>query len=67
MQVYLERSVMTMENWQEQLRRGGLDLAILGSTVAPEPRYGFEIIRLISRSPRTSSSRKARSIRFSDG
>ena len=35
---------MTIENWQEQLRRGGLDLAIL-STVAPGPRYGLEIIR----------------------
>ena len=35
---------MTMQNWEEQLRRGGLDLAIL-STVAPAPRYGFEIIR----------------------
>jgi PadR family transcriptional regulator PadR len=40
---------MTMENWQEQLRRGGLDLAIL-STVAPEPRYGFEIIRHLKES-----------------
>ena len=35
---------MTIENWQEQLRRGGLDLAIL-STIAPGPRYGLEIIR----------------------
>ena len=35
---------MTIENWQEQLRRGGLDLAIL-STVAPGARYGLEIIR----------------------
>lgn len=35
---------MTLENWQEQLRRGGLDLAIL-STVAPGPRYGLQIIR----------------------
>jgi PadR family transcriptional regulator len=35
---------MTLENWQEQLRRGGLDLAIL-STVAPGARYGLEIIR----------------------
>ena len=40
---------MTMENWQEQLRRGGLDLAIL-STLAPEPRYGFEIIRHLKES-----------------
>src|SRR5262245_3612491 len=37
-------SPMTIDNWQEQLRRGGLDLAIL-STVAPGPRYGLEIIR----------------------
>ncbi len=35
---------MTLENWQEQLRRGGLDLAIL-LAVAPAPRYGLEIIR----------------------
>jgi len=35
---------MVRENWQEQLRRGALDLAIL-STVAPGPRYGLEIIR----------------------
>jgi PadR family transcriptional regulator PadR len=35
---------MTIESWQEQLRRGGLDLAIL-STIAPGPRYGLEIIR----------------------
>ncbi len=35
---------MTLEGWQEQLRRGGLDLAIL-LTVARGPRYGLEIIR----------------------
>jgi PadR family transcriptional regulator PadR len=35
---------MTLENWQEQLRRGGLELAILLG-VAPSPRYGLEIIR----------------------
>jgi PadR family transcriptional regulator PadR len=35
---------MTLENWQEQLRRGGLDLAILLS-LAPSPRYGLELIR----------------------
>ena len=35
---------MTLENWREQLRRGGLDLAILLS-VASESRYGLEIIR----------------------
>jgi hypothetical protein len=30
--------------WTEQLRRGGLELAIL-LTVAPGERYGLEIIR----------------------
>jgi PadR family transcriptional regulator PadR len=35
---------MALENWQEQLRRGGLDLAILVS-VAQAPRYGLDIIR----------------------
>jgi len=35
---------MNIDNWHEQLRRGALDLAILAS-VAPEPRYGLEIIR----------------------
>jgi PadR family transcriptional regulator PadR len=35
---------MTLENWQEQLRRGGMDLAILLS-VAPGPRYGLDLIR----------------------
>jgi PadR family transcriptional regulator PadR len=32
------------ESWQEQLRRGGLELAILLS-LTREPRYGLEIIR----------------------
>jgi PadR family transcriptional regulator len=35
---------MTLENWQEQIRRGGLDLAIL-LALARAPRYGLEIIR----------------------
>ncbi len=35
---------MTLDNWQEQLRRGGLDLAILLS-LAPAPRYGLALIR----------------------
>jgi len=35
---------MGLENWQEQLRHGGLELAIL-LAVAPSPRYGLEIIR----------------------
>lgn len=34
----------TTDNWQEQLRRGGLELAIL-LALAPEPRYGLAIIR----------------------
>ena len=40
---------MTLENWREQLRRGGLDLAIL-LTVAQMPRYGLEIIRHLGES-----------------
>jgi len=40
---------MTLENWREQLRRGGLDLAIL-LCVAPGPRYGLEIIRHLEES-----------------
>ena len=35
---------MTLENWQEQLRRGGLDLAIL-LVLGAGRRYGLEIIR----------------------
>jgi PadR family transcriptional regulator, regulatory protein PadR len=35
---------VTLENWQEQIRRGGLELAIL-LAVAREPRYGLDIIR----------------------
>lgn len=35
---------MRLENWQEQLRRGGLELAIL-LAVDPSPRYGLDIIR----------------------
>ena len=34
---------MTLTNWQEQLRRGGLDLAIL-LTVSAGPQYGLAII-----------------------
>jgi PadR family transcriptional regulator PadR len=40
---------MTFENWQEQLRRGGLDLAIL-LAVARGPRYGLDIIRHLEES-----------------
>lgn len=35
---------MSRETWQEQLRRGTLDLAIL-LAVASGPRYGLEIIQ----------------------
>ena len=35
---------MTIDNWHEQLRRGGLDLAIL-HTVSAGPRYGLAIIQ----------------------
>ena len=35
--------------WQEQLRRGGLELAVL-LTVADVPRYGLEIIRHLQES-----------------
>ena len=35
---------MSHENWQEQLRRGSLDLAILLTTSAG-PRYGLAIIQ----------------------
>jgi len=35
---------MSRETWQEQLRRGSLDLAIL-LTVATGPRYGLSIIQ----------------------
>ena len=35
---------MTDTGWQEQLRRGTLELAVL-LAVAPGPRYGLEIIR----------------------
>ena len=35
---------MAPEHWQEQLRRGTLELAVL-LAIAPEPRYGLEILR----------------------
>jgi PadR family transcriptional regulator len=41
---------MTLENWQEQLRRGGLDLAIL-LVLASGRRYGLEIIRELREGP----------------
>ncbi len=40
---------MTLENWQEQLRRGGLEFAVL-LTLTGSPRYGFEIIRHLEES-----------------
>ncbi len=40
---------MSMENWQEQLRRGGLEFAVLLILTGP-PRYGFEIIRHLEES-----------------
>jgi len=39
---------MSITDWQEQLRRGGLDLAIL-LTVSAEPRYGLAIIDHLER------------------
>src|SRR3954471_4558766 len=41
---YLVTQGMSHETWQEQLRRGSLDLAIL-LTVATGPQYGLEIIQ----------------------
>lgn len=35
---------MPLDTWQEQLRRGSLDLAIL-LAVSPGPRYGLSIIQ----------------------
>jgi PadR family transcriptional regulator len=35
---------VSLENWEEQLRRGGLELAIF-LAVSPAPRYGLEILR----------------------
>lgn len=35
---------MPLEHWQEQLRRGTLELAVL-LAIAPERRYGLEILR----------------------
>ena len=41
---YLVTQGMSQETWQEQLRRGSLDLAILLS-VSSGPRYGLAIIQ----------------------
>lgn len=40
---------MTLENWQEQLRRGGLEFAVL-LTLASTSRYGLDIIRHLEES-----------------
>jgi PadR family transcriptional regulator PadR len=39
----------SLDKWREQLRRGGLELAILLS-VSSTPRYGLEIIRYLQES-----------------
>lgn len=35
---------MSLTDWQEQLRRGTLELAVL-LAIAPAPKYGLEILR----------------------
>lgn len=40
---------MSFENWQEQLRRGGLEFAVL-LTLAGASRYGLDIIRHLEES-----------------
>ena len=40
---------MTLENWQEQLRRGGLEFAVL-LTLSGASRYGLDIIRHLEES-----------------
>jgi PadR family transcriptional regulator PadR len=40
---------MTLEAWREQLRRGGLEMAIL-LCLSPGRRYGLEIIRHLEES-----------------
>lgn len=40
---------MSFENWQEQLRRGGLEFAVL-LTLSGESRYGLDIIRHLEES-----------------
>ena len=42
-------TVDPLDKWREQLRRGGLELAILLS-VSSTPRYGLEIIRYLQES-----------------
>jgi len=44
-----EQTATEFEAWREQLRRGGLELAILLS-LARGPRYGLEIIRHLEES-----------------
>lgn len=38
---------MPIANWQEQMRRGLLELAVL-LAIAPEPRYGLEILKQLA-------------------
>ena len=40
---------MTMKNWQEQLRRGGLEFAVM-LTLTGSSRYGLEVIRHLEES-----------------
>ena len=42
-------TVDPLDKWREQLRRGGLELAIL-LAVSSTPRYGLEIIRYLQES-----------------
>jgi PadR family transcriptional regulator PadR len=42
----VSKSQTGLDNWKEQLRRGGLELAIL-LVLAPERRYGLEILRYL--------------------
>lgn len=35
---------MSLDDWQEQLRRGTLELAVL-LAIAPSPRYGLDVLR----------------------
>jgi PadR family transcriptional regulator PadR len=42
-----EDATVSLDNWQEQLRRGMLELAVL-LAVAPGRRYGLEILRQLA-------------------
>jgi PadR family transcriptional regulator, regulatory protein PadR len=45
----MKRREVSIDNWREQLRRGGLELAIL-SAIAGVPRYGLDIVRHLKES-----------------